>query len=187
MFSMHRCLTNKKKKKKKLVRWPKEQEEKVKTMFAVQIASRTIINKEDCRHSVLKQFPHCKGNYRVLVGKVNNLIVKSVGRKPPQRSGFRHFWKTGKSGKYQGIFYHQGKQGNIREFCLLSGKIREFSQNFLTNLIFSKKPHFFPKILNFFKHFLIFSKKFHCFQTFLLVFNAIVTHGHFSFRLRNYY
>ena len=62
---------------------PKEQEEKVKTMFAVQIASRTIINKEDCMR-VLKQFPHCKGNYRTLVEKVNNLIIKSVG-KPRQK------------------------------------------------------------------------------------------------------
>ena len=67
--------------------WPEDQSARVKTVFAKEIAMRTVPGMDRC-NDVLHQFPHCGTGprvYRKLAWKVNNLITKSKGRKPGQR------------------------------------------------------------------------------------------------------
>lgn len=58
------------------VSWPKDQEEHARQLFGSFILKGRCPSKEDCEE-VLDQFPHCNGNYRTLVMKINNLITRS--------------------------------------------------------------------------------------------------------------
>ena len=64
---------------KKRRRWPKDQEAKVKEIFSDFIAQKKCPPKAEAKQHI-HEFPHCNGNYRNLIMKVNNLITSSKGR-----------------------------------------------------------------------------------------------------------
>lgn len=72
---------------KKRSYWPKDQEEKLKRMFANEIARRQTPASEKCK-SLLHEFPHVGNDadaYRKIIWKVHTYITKSKGRAKPQR------------------------------------------------------------------------------------------------------
>lgn len=58
------------------VSWPKDQEDKAREMFASHILKGKCPGKAECE-KVVHVFPHCDGNYRTLVMKINNFITRA--------------------------------------------------------------------------------------------------------------
>ena len=58
--------------------WPKDQDTLVRELFKQEIAEGKCPSKEKCGKLVTR-FPHCQGNYRKLVMKVNNINTTSKG------------------------------------------------------------------------------------------------------------
>lgn len=65
--------------------WPKDQEGLVEQHFAGEIGRGKGPASQKCKELV-KLFPHCNGDYRKLVAKVNNLIIKRKGRNKPVKA-----------------------------------------------------------------------------------------------------